>query len=51
LNVGDVDLERFAEAASDLNAAEVGAAMGKQRILTNQILTRRKKGRARKEGS
>jgi hypothetical protein len=51
LNVADVDLERFAEAASDLNAAEVGAAMGKQRILTNQILTRRKKGRARKEGS
>ena len=45
------ELLGYVREADDLNAAEVGAAMGKQRILTNQILTRRRKTRARKEGS
>ena len=51
LQVGADELRGYAEQATDLNAAEVGAAMGKQRILTNQILASRKKARARKEGS
>jgi hypothetical protein len=45
------DAARYAAEAGDLQAAEVSAAMGKQRILSNQILSRRRKGRASKEES
>ena len=51
LRVGADDLRRFAGDAQDLNAAEVSAAMGKQRILSNQILSSRQKQRMRKESS
>jgi len=51
LKVGADELLGLADAAHDLNAAEVSAAMGKQRILSNQILSSRQKQRKRKERS
>jgi len=45
------DLAGYVADAGDLNAAEISAAMGKQRILSNQILSRRRKGRTGKEES
>jgi len=51
LEMNGEDAARYAAEAGDLQAAEISAAMGKQRILSNQILTRRRKGRASKEDS
>ena len=51
LEMDGEDAARYAAEAGDLQAAEISAAMGKQRILSNQILTRRRKGRASKEES
>lgn len=51
LKVGADELLGLADSARDLNAAEVSAAMGKQRILSNQILSSRQKQRKRKESS
>lgn len=51
LRVGGDDLAAFAGDAEGLNAAEVSSAMRKQRILSNQILSSRRKQRTRKEGS
>ena len=51
LRVGSDELSAFACDAEGLNAAEVSSAMRKQRILSNQILSSRRKQRTRKEGS
>jgi hypothetical protein len=51
LRMGADELLGVAGDADGLNAAEISAAMGKQKILSNQILTSRRKRRTRKEGA